>query len=63
MKVRIPLVIDVDPAKWAFINGQIADADGNFTIADFRADVRSYFLNHVQGSYMVEETDAEVIIA
>lgn len=60
MKIRIPLVIEVDPQKWADSNGQIVDGDGNFTAAAIREDVRSYFLNLAQNAPMIDETDAEV---
>ena len=60
MKIRVPLVIDVDPAMWAQANGAIVDGDGNFTMKDLRADVRSYVLNLVQSASMIDETDAEV---
>lgn len=60
MKIRVPLVIEVDPQKWAEINGQIVDEDGNYTTAAVRDDIRTYFLHHVQGAAMVEDTDAVV---
>ena len=60
MKVRIPLVVDVDPQLWAAANGQVVDAAGKFKLTDVREDIRSYFLNLVQSAPMVDETDAEV---
>lgn len=63
MKIRIPITIDVDPQKWAAAFGLDVDATGTPKAADLRQDVRSYFLNLVQGSSAVDETDAEVTIA
>lgn len=63
MKIRIPLVIDVDPQAWADSNGQIVDVEGSFTLAAVREDVKSYVLNHVQGAALVDETQATVSAA
>jgi hypothetical protein len=60
VKIRIPLVIEVDPKKRADSNGQIVDAGGKFTVAAVREDIRGYILNLVQQAPMLDETDAEV---
>lgn len=60
MKIRVPLVIEVDPQKWADSNGQIVDAEGRFTAAAVRDDVRLYVLSAIQSAALIDETDAEV---
>lgn len=60
MKVRVSLLIEVDPQKWADSNGQIVDSDGHYTATAVRDDVRSYVLNAIQCAAMVDETEAEV---
>ncbi|MEV1013881.1 hypothetical protein AB0I89_24310 [Micromonospora sp. NPDC049801] len=63
MKVRVPLVIEVDPQEWANINGQIVDADGKFTIADLREDIRTYVLNAIQNAALIDEVEASVSLS
>jgi hypothetical protein len=63
MKIRVPLVIEVDPQMWADANGQIVDGNGKFTAAALREDVRTYFLNLAQRSAMADESGAEASLA
>jgi hypothetical protein len=63
MKIRVSLVVEVDPKEWAQSNGRIVDADGNFTASGVREDVRSYLLNHVQMAALIDETSADVTLA
>ncbi len=63
MKIAIKLTVEIDPEKWAEVNGQIVDADGSFTTKDLREDVRSYFLNLVQCSTMLEEADGSASLS
>ncbi len=60
MKVRVALTIEVDPKVWANSNGYLTDADGKYTAAEVRDDIRNYVFHLVQGSPMVDETEAEV---
>lgn len=60
MKIRVSLLIDVDPAKWAASNGQLVDGKGHFTTQAVRDDIRSYVLHQVQMAALIDETDAEV---
>lgn len=60
MKIAVSLVIDVDPEAWANTYGSFVDAEGNFTLADLRKNVRDYVLNLVQCSAGVDESGAIV---
>jgi hypothetical protein len=62
MKIRIPVIIEVDPAEWAANNGQIVDGNGKFTKADLLDDIRSYVLNHMQCAHSIEESGAVVTL-
>lgn len=57
MRIRLTVAVDVDPKLWAENNGQIVDAEGRFTAADLRADVRAYVLHLIQTSTMVEDAN------
>lgn len=59
MKITVPIVIEVDPATWAHATG-ICDAQGRYTLAAVRGDIRSYVIHGVQQMAMFEETDAKV---
>jgi hypothetical protein len=59
MKITVPVVIEVDPATWAHATG-ICDAQGRYTLAAVRDDIRSYVLNQLHHLPRFEETDAEV---
>lgn len=63
VKINVALSVDVDPADWAAINGQIVDADGRFTTKDVRDDLRAYVLNSVQQLALLDETGADVRLA
>jgi hypothetical protein len=62
MKIRVALVIDVDPQDLneSGLFGANFDGSGQYDAAELRADVRSYVLALVQGSSLADETDAEV---
>lgn len=62
MKIRVPLVVDIDPAKWAASNGQIVDAHGRYRLDELRADVRQYVLNMAQCASIIDEADGEVTL-
>ncbi len=55
MKMRVNLLIELDEKAWVEYNG--CDP------ADVRRDVKSHVLNHVQGSAILEESDATVTLA
>lgn len=55
MKISIPLVIEVDPEKWAEARG-----DNQVDSVSLRRDIRSYMLATVQNAAMVDESDATV---
>ncbi len=55
MKVRVTLVIELDEKQWVEYNG--CDP------TDVGKDVKSHVLNHVQGSAILEESDATVTLA
>ena len=63
MKIRVTLIIDVDPAKWVDSNGGLDDGTGKFAAAAVREDVRSYYLTLAQGAALTDETDAAVALA
>lgn len=62
MKVRVALVIDVDPQKLdeSGLFGADFDEAGRYNATELRAEIRSYILNLVQGSSLADEADAEV---
>ncbi len=63
-RIVVKLAIDLDLDAWvADIGGSIADADGNYKVADARNDVREYVLNMIQQSSVLAEADAEVNLA
>jgi hypothetical protein len=57
MKVSITLTIDVDKDEWLGVG-----YGGGETPAEVRADIKSYVLNHVQGSTGMNESGAVVTI-
>jgi hypothetical protein len=63
MKIRVSLVVDVDPAKWVDSTGRLDDGTGKFVAAEVREDVRSYYLTHAQNAALTDETDAAVTLA
>lgn len=64
MKIRIPLTIEIDPKSWvdSGLGGGIADADDAVSATAVRDDIRTYVLNLVQQSAMVDEADADVTL-
>lgn len=60
MKVRVNLVIEVDPQNWARSTGQGVDEHGRCKPAELREDVRNYYLYLAQGASITEETSAQV---
>lgn len=58
MRIKVELYVDVNPAKWAAINGQ--DGTGRRLATGVREDVRSFILHAVQQLPMMEDTEAEV---
>ncbi len=63
MKIRVSLVVEVDPQMWANTDGAIVGVDGGFAIADVRESVRSYLLNLAQCSALIDEAEAEVTLS
>lgn len=59
MRVKIEMVIDVDPTKWAEINGT-GDGNGMPPSASIREDVRTFVFHAVQQLPMMEDTEADV---
>lgn len=59
MKITVPVVVEVDPTTWAHATG-ICDAQGRYTLAAVRDDIRSYVIHGVRQMAMFEETDAKV---
>ena len=57
IRVRVPLVIEVDPVAWAEREGIDTDQPRPMLVAEVRQDVRDYFLNHVvRATAVLEET-------
>lgn len=54
MKVKVEIVVDVDPAKWV--------AEFGVARGEVREDVKTYITTAVQCSPAIEATDAEVTV-
>ena len=57
MKVSVTLTIDVDKDEWLSVGYGSGESD-----SEVRADIKSYILNHVQGSAGMDESGAVVAI-
>lgn len=56
MKIKVELLVEVDPQEWANTYG------GSSKAADVREDVQDYVLNSVQGLAGIDESEAEVTL-
>ncbi len=60
MKLRMVITVDIDPHRWTAEYPRIVDADGKFTIADVRNDIRTHVQTMLHGSLSIADDDVTV---